>query len=121
MDSKKSGDLLNKLRRKSLVILLFLLGAWLTSAWFVVPGNADVRVDVGNLDVYVYVYDLKASKNISPDIVANLDDLALGLGVIDGFDYSGTDYVPDNSDSRVSYFYFDPEKYEKRVLPVKHK
>lgn len=40
---------------------------------------------------------------------------------IDGFDYSGTEYIPDNSSGRLSYFYFDPEKYEKRVLPVKRK
>lgn len=40
---------------------------------------------------------------------------------IDSFDYSETDYVPDNSVGRISYFYFDPEKYEKRVFPVKHK
>jgi predicted transcriptional regulator YdeE len=40
---------------------------------------------------------------------------------IDGFDYNSTDYVPDNSTKRISYFYFDPERYEKRVLPVKRK
>ncbi len=38
---------------------------------------------------------------------------------IDGFDYGGTEYVPDDSNGRVSYFYFDPEKYVKRVMPVK--
>lgn len=40
---------------------------------------------------------------------------------IDGFDYGNGEYVPDNSDGRLSYFYFDPEKYEKRVMPVKRK
>jgi hypothetical protein len=40
---------------------------------------------------------------------------------MDGFDYNGTDYVADNSNGRLSYFYFDPEKYEKRVMPVKRK
>ena len=40
---------------------------------------------------------------------------------IDGLDYNGTDYIPDNTIGRVSYFYFDPEKYEKRVMPVKRK
>jgi AraC-like DNA-binding protein len=40
---------------------------------------------------------------------------------IDGFDYGGTEYVTDDSDGRISYFYFDPEKYEKRVIPVKRK
>ena len=40
---------------------------------------------------------------------------------IDGFDYGGTEYAPDDAVGRVSYFYFDPEKYEKRVLPVKRK
>jgi hypothetical protein len=40
---------------------------------------------------------------------------------MDGFDYGGTEYAPDNADGRLSYFYFDPEKYEKRVLPVKRK
>jgi AraC-like DNA-binding protein len=38
---------------------------------------------------------------------------------IDSFNYSGTDYRPDQSDGRLSYFYFDPEKWVKRVLPVK--
>jgi hypothetical protein len=38
---------------------------------------------------------------------------------IDGFDYNGTEYVPNNAAGRLSYFYFDPEKYEKRVMPVK--
>lgn len=42
-------------------------------------------------------------------------------GAIDSFDYSGTDYIPDQSAGRVSYYYFDPDKYIKRVLPVKHK
>lgn len=40
---------------------------------------------------------------------------------MDGFDYSGTDYILNNSPGRLSYFYFDPEKYKKRVLPVKRK
>jgi len=40
---------------------------------------------------------------------------------IDSFDYSGADYSPDNSAGRISYYYFEPEKYIKRVLPVKHK
>lgn len=40
---------------------------------------------------------------------------------MDGFDYSGVDYSPDDTSGRLSYFYFDPEKYEKRVLPVKRK
>jgi hypothetical protein len=40
---------------------------------------------------------------------------------IDRFDYSGTEYAPDNSGGRLSYFYFVPEKYEKRVMPVKRK
>ena len=35
------------------------------------------------------------------------------------FDYSGTDYTLDNTTGRVSYFYHDPDKYLKRVLPVK--
>jgi AraC-like DNA-binding protein len=41
--------------------------------------------------------------------------------VISGFDYNGTEYVPDDTDGRLSYFYFDPEKYEKRVMPVKRR
>jgi len=40
---------------------------------------------------------------------------------MEGFDFSSTDYLPDNTPGRVSYFYFDPEKYQKRVLPVKRK
>ncbi|MCL1854326.1 MAG: helix-turn-helix transcriptional regulator [Clostridia bacterium] len=37
---------------------------------------------------------------------------------MDGFDHGGTGYIPDPSPGRLSYFYFDPEKYEKRVTPV---
>ena len=37
------------------------------------------------------------------------------------FDYSGTDYVPDNSVGRISYGIFNPEKYEKEIIPVKRK
>ena len=40
---------------------------------------------------------------------------------IDGFDFGGTNYVLDESAGRVRYFYFDPEKWEKRVIPVKRK
>jgi AraC-like DNA-binding protein len=40
---------------------------------------------------------------------------------IGGFDYSSTDYIPDHTPGRVSYFYFDPEKYIKRILPVKRR
>lgn len=40
---------------------------------------------------------------------------------INGFDYSGTEYIPDNGAGRLSYFIFDPAKYEKRVIPVKRK
>lgn len=40
---------------------------------------------------------------------------------IDGFDYGKTDYALDDSAGRVSYYYFDPERYVKHVLPVKCK
>jgi AraC-like DNA-binding protein len=40
---------------------------------------------------------------------------------IEDFDYSGTNYAPDNTSGRLAYFYHDPEKYEKRVMPVKRK
>jgi AraC-like DNA-binding protein len=40
---------------------------------------------------------------------------------MDGFEYGGTDYIPDQSTGRLSYFFFDPDKYQKRVLPVKRK
>jgi AraC-like DNA-binding protein len=40
---------------------------------------------------------------------------------IAAFDYDGTDYLPDHAPGRVSYFYFDPEKYVKRILPVRRK
>lgn len=38
---------------------------------------------------------------------------------MDAFDYTGTDYQPDDTPGRLSYFYFDPEKWEKRLLPVR--
>jgi len=34
------------------------------------------------------------------------------------YEYDVTDYIPDPSPGRISYFYFDPEKYVKRVTPV---
>jgi len=37
------------------------------------------------------------------------------------FDFSGTDYKLDKSVGRISYFYFDPERFEKRILPVVRK
>lgn len=40
---------------------------------------------------------------------------------INSFDYSGSDYIPDESTGRLSYFIFDPEKYEKRITPVRRK
>lgn len=43
------------------------------------------------------------------------------LEAINNFDYKETAFTLDNSPGRLSYFYFDPEKYEKRVLPVKRK
>jgi len=38
---------------------------------------------------------------------------------IEDFDYNGTDYEPDGSKGRIAYYFFDPERYIKRVLPVK--
>lgn len=40
---------------------------------------------------------------------------------IEGFDFGGADYALDESAGRVRYFYHDPEKWEKRILPVKRK
>jgi AraC-like DNA-binding protein len=38
---------------------------------------------------------------------------------IGAFDFGGTDYVTDDSVGRLSYFFFDPDRYEKRVQPVR--
>ena len=35
------------------------------------------------------------------------------------FDFSKTDYKTDESTGRISYFYFIPESFQKRILPVK--
>ena len=43
------------------------------------------------------------------------------LEAIAGFDYSDTEYTLDNAIGRISYFYHDPDKYVKRILPVKRK
>jgi hypothetical protein len=40
---------------------------------------------------------------------------------VDGFDYGATDYEPDKTAGRVSYYYHDPARYMKRVLPVKRR
>ncbi|MCL2185351.1 MAG: helix-turn-helix domain-containing protein [Treponema sp.] len=37
---------------------------------------------------------------------------------IDTFDFSKTEYKPDTSKGRISYFYFVPESFEKRIQPV---
>ncbi|MCL2600279.1 MAG: helix-turn-helix transcriptional regulator [Treponema sp.] len=41
------------------------------------------------------------------------------LQAIKGFDFSGTDYSLDESPGRMSYFYHDPEQFEKYIKPVK--
>ncbi len=38
---------------------------------------------------------------------------------IEDFDFNETEYVLDESKGRISYFYFDPKQYEKRIKPVK--
>lgn len=40
---------------------------------------------------------------------------------IDGFDYTETEYIPDSSVGRLTYGMFDPERYQKQVIPVKRK
>jgi hypothetical protein len=40
---------------------------------------------------------------------------------IDSFDFSKSDYKPDNAAGRISYFYFVPESFEKRIQPVTKK
>ena len=40
---------------------------------------------------------------------------------VNSFDYSGTDYAPDHRAGRTAYFYFDPSKHIKRVIPVVRK
>jgi AraC-like DNA-binding protein len=37
---------------------------------------------------------------------------------IDSFDFSKSDYKPDNAAGRIAYFYFIPESFEKRIQPV---
>jgi len=43
------------------------------------------------------------------------------LAAIDGFDFEETEYCLDESTGRVSYFYHDPEQFEKFIKPVKRK
>jgi AraC-like DNA-binding protein len=38
---------------------------------------------------------------------------------IDSFDYNETNYLPDNSVGRISYYCFNPARFEKRIFPVK--
>lgn len=40
---------------------------------------------------------------------------------INSFDFSKTEYKPDNSQGRIEYFYFVPESFEKRIKPVVRK
>lgn len=40
---------------------------------------------------------------------------------IDMFDFSTTEYALDEAPGRLSYFHFIPERFEKRILPVKRK
>lgn len=41
------------------------------------------------------------------------------LAAIDGFDYAATEYRLDDSPGRMSYFYHDPEQFEKFIKPVR--
>ena len=41
------------------------------------------------------------------------------LSAVDSFDYSTTEYILDDSIDRMSYFYHDPEQFEKFIKPVK--
>jgi len=41
------------------------------------------------------------------------------LTAIESFNYAGTRYAPDNAMGRLSYFFHDPERFCKRVFPVK--
>ena len=40
------------------------------------------------------------------------------LAAMNTFDYSNTEYIADESVGRVSFFYHDPEQFEKFVKPV---
>ncbi len=40
---------------------------------------------------------------------------------IDSFDFSGAEFELDDTPGRMSYFFFDPAKFEKRVRPVRRK
>ena len=40
---------------------------------------------------------------------------------ISGFDFTATEYKPENSAGRIAYFYFVPESFEKRIQPVTKK
>ncbi len=40
---------------------------------------------------------------------------------MDAFDYAASPYAPDETCGRVGYFFFDPEQFEKRVIPVRKK
>lgn len=40
---------------------------------------------------------------------------------IDGFDYSATDYSLDEEAGRIAYYFFDPDRFMKWVLPVRRR
>jgi len=41
------------------------------------------------------------------------------LSAVDSFEYSTTEYILDDSINRMSYFYHDPEQFEKFIKPVR--
>ena len=43
------------------------------------------------------------------------------MAAVDSFDFEGTEYCLDESLGRMSYFYHDPEQFEKFIKPVKKK
>ena len=72
-------------------------------------------MDVPALDYIVFEHGSFDYEQEAESVGKKLED------AINNFDYSDTLYEPDKAAGRISYFYFDAEKYEKWVLPVKRK
>jgi AraC-like DNA-binding protein len=86
------------------------------------PASYDGAVPANMLTLDVPEAEFIVFEHGSFDFEEECDTVGEKLkAAMDGFDYGGTDYLPDDSAGRLSYFFFDPERYEKRLFPVKRK
>jgi AraC-like DNA-binding protein len=76
-----------------------------------IPGNMLI-IDIPEADYIVFEH---GPFDYEVEAYSVAEKLAEAMNT---FDYSKTEFKIDNSTGRLSYFYFDPKSYQKRILPV---